>query len=593
MVEKTGSGSEPESVAGETAGVAQDMSAMPEGVVMAAVAAYEPSSRLERAKHLTASGGRLSLRAFGAAAGTCIALHLFPYDTSLAGVPVDVSVSTLGNKGLSGDTTLGSVAFHNVDGLPVGVHATPQIDLNNIRTISTSTGDFIQELNVDFTRKVTGAHWYSPTEAKDHWAAAITGGALTGAAMAEALRLVGMLAGAKGRRRLFDSLEEVSAPQFMSRLGGQAVAASTAFAVATAGVGMATYNPDWQRSYEVTGLLADMKAAPNKLAELYTKDTTAATKVSTLLSLENVLTAPAERAENSKAAFKILMISDMHLRFMYPYLKQLILDQNIGMVINTGDESEDGTSYEMTSQYQDGIKSITELVPMLFVAGNHDSPETDSIMAKNGVIVLGTKVQQPDGSFKVGGKTVNVYGLNIAGLPDPRVFGGEGSSGSDDSNVTDPLELQDVKAATTGYTPDVPIDIAMTHEPVAAVALQKALKARLVASGHLHQENPLSAIQSSGYINLNEGSTGMGGIDHYDTAPMEFSVLSVGADCEFTTITRYQLSDPTSSVGNGNSQIVTYIFKPQPLKNRVCSINQGISSPEPWSQTALALGGHK
>ena len=103
------------------------------------------------------------------------------------------------------------------------------------------------------------------------------------------------------------------------------------------------------------------------------------------------------------------------------------------LIVNTGDETEFGTSVELTPTYLDQIADITAKVPMIWLAGNHDSPANIATMHSiPGVIVLGDKARHGT-SYAVTAQSVDAFGLTIAGVPDPRVYGAAGAYGSDDT----------------------------------------------------------------------------------------------------------------------------------------------------------------
>ena len=109
--------------------------------------------------------------------------------------------------------------------------------------------------------------------------------------------------------------------------------------------------------------------------------------------------------------------------------------------------------------------------------------------------------------------------------------------------------------------------------------------------GHLHAQNSDKDIQKGGPITLVEGSTGAGGLDNLargtSTPPVEFSVESVAANCEFTKITRFQVTNiapgvttnlTTAALPQVNAS--TRYLNPQHLaETRLCDTNLGLSSP--------------
>jgi hypothetical protein len=328
----------------------------------------------------------------------------------------------------------------------------------------------------------------------------------------------------------------------------------------------------------------------------------------------------------------------MHLAANYPLVARYAANYDVDLIINTGDESEFGTREELTPAYLDSIRAVTATTPMLWIAGNHDSPATVQIMRTvPGVTVLGTKTAT-DGGYSVSAGIVRAFGLTVAGLSDPRVYGAPGAYGADAPSVVEPLEQEAVAAAvgdgtasadggtataapadggtttspaadggTTGGAPDGaarrdPIDVFATHEPVAAEALRDELPGRIrqTVAGHVHEQNATDELQDGdGVIDLVEGSTGAGGLDNIvrGTArpPIEFSIESVGADCQFTRVVRFSIAaaadtattaDATGTTPQAYGDDVTastVYFRPQDVDaSRACGTQLGITAERPW-----------
>jgi hypothetical protein len=104
-----------------------------------------------------------------------------------------------------------------------------------------------------------------------------------------------------------------------------------------------------------------------------------------------------------------------------------------------------------------------------------------------------------------------------------------------------------------------------------------------------------------GAIDLVEGSTGAGGLDNIvrgtKRPPTEFSIESVGADCQFTRVVRFSIApsaDPAVLAGGTTTgdtpqafgddvTASTIYFRPQALADdRACSTQLGISAERPW-----------
>jgi hypothetical protein len=281
----------------------------------------------------------------------------------------------------------------------------------------------------------------------------------------------------------------------------------------------------------------------------------------------------------------------MHLASNYPVVMRYAESFGVDLIINTGDESEFGTRAEMTSGYLDQLRAVAAQTPMIWLAGNHDSPSTVAVMRTiPGVTVLGSKRARPD-SYQVGAQAMSAYGLTVAAVPDPRVYAGPGAYGAEAANVVLPLQRSAIDGALQGVPPDLKIDIFATHEPAAAAQAVKDLpgQIRQTNTGHTHAQNNDAQLQGSGPITLIEGSTGAGGLDNLGrkapVPPVEFSIESVAADCQFTKIARFQITgtaptspeDATQGLLPHVTASTTY-FRPQDIATgRTCSTTEGLS----------------
>jgi hypothetical protein len=152
----------------------------------------------------------------------------------------------------------------------------------------------------------------------------------------------------------------------------------------------------------------------------------------------------------------------------------------------------------------------------------------------------------------------------------------------------------------TTDSPD-PVDVFVAHEPVAAEALREELPGliRQTVSGHVHAQNDSADIQGGDEaIDLVEGSTGAGGLDNIvrgtDRPPIEFSIESVGEDCQFTRVIRFSIQSaaPTLVAPPGASTpqafgddvtATTVYFRPQDIgPDRTCGTQLGITAEQPW-----------
>lgn len=516
---------------------------------------------------------RWSLRIVLPIIGMTALLQALPYRMTVAGVPFQVQGSVVGRPGLSADTTVGSWEFPSVSGLPFGVHISPE-NVNLLSVVGAAKPDaqaYAEQLRA-------GLQAQAPRAAL--WLAAVAAlGLLLGLGAAAAINLA--VRSLQGLPRRADEL---------AHRGRQLLAVAAVLAV-VAVYGAASYNPHWARESRLTGTLAAAQLFPDQLSQYYQQQSKALDVLGSILGIQAALQDQIERSDEPAAALRIMYISDMHLGASYPLIAQYARSYNVDLIINTGDESEFGVAAELTPDYMAGMAQLTAVAPMVWIAGNHDSPEIEQRMrATDRVIVLGSKELTSRG-VTVHAGVLRAYGLVIGGVPDPRIYGGPGKYGADDPSVTDPLERDAVTSAVAGVGASTRFDIFAAHEPVAAAQLRKSLpgQIRQTNSGHTHDQNESSEIQSKNGIDLVEGSTGAGGLDNIvrgeDAPPVEFSIQSVAANCQFTRIVRFQLRLPDASDSGAQPYgddvtASTLFFQPQDVSaNRVCGKDLPIGSP--------------
>ncbi|CCH88486.1 Metallophosphoesterase [Modestobacter italicus] len=478
---------------------------------------------------------RLALPVLGGAA----ALQLFPYRAVVQHIPFRVEGSLLTRPGLSADTTLGSWRFPDVSGLPFGVHIAP-VDVDVLEITRAAGGDlagFTQRLQADFTDQLPRiAAWIVGTF------------------------LIGVLAGLAAAAAINMSVRYLrDAPRRAHELRLRAVQLGAALVVtlAVAGYGALSYNPDWVRQSRLTGTLAAAQLLPGQLSDYYTQSNKVTDVLGSVVGIQAELQRQIDADRLADTALQIMTISDMHLEANYPLVAAYAASYGVDLILNTGDEAEFGTPPELTPTYLDAMRALTDTTPMLWVSGNHDSPAVEDVMRTvPGVTVLGDSNATDDG-YEVSASEVQAYGLRIAGIADPRVYGAPGEYGSDDLDVVDELqrsavdqamETADVGHLDGGAAASVPrYDVFLAHEPVALERLRELLpgQIRQTDAGHTHQQNASDEIQDGTELDLVEGSTGAGGLDNIARGtrrpPTEFSIESVGADCQFTRVIRFQI----------------------------------------------------
>ena len=507
-------------------------------------------------------------------------MRAFPYKATVAGIPFRVQATPFTRVGFSADTTLGSWEFPHVDGLPIGVHVSPEdVDILRLtKDAHPNTAEFVEQLKSGFADQVP------------QLLAWLIGSAVIGI-------LLGLLASAAlnmaGRY-----LRGLPRHRHELRLRVRQLLGAAVVAVLVAGYGVLSFDRDWTKQSRLTGTLAAVQLFPSQLEQFYNRQNKAYSALGAVVGIQAALQARIDQQKTPDTAFNIMFISDMHLAAEYPLVEQYVANFDVKLIVNTGDESEFGTASELTPSYLASLRRITAHVPMLWLAGNHDSPDIARIMGSiPGVTVLGKKVQLPNGDYRVTGSRVHAYGLTIGGIPDPRVYGASGAYGSGEDKVTNPLEQAAMDQALQGIEPASYFDIFATHEPSAGADIAAKLPDRIrqLNTGHTHAQNATRDIQKDKIINLVEGSTGAGGLDNINRpgikTPIEFSIESVATTCQFTKLLRFQLADPSlptdasaAAVGD-NVTVSTVYLSPQKIgDNRTCNLAQGVTATKPLNQ---------
>jgi predicted MPP superfamily phosphohydrolase len=521
--------------------------------------------------------GRWLLRLALPVGGAATMLHLFPYYTTAAGLHLRIQGTIVTTPGLSADTTIGNWQFPHVDGLPIGVHVTPEnVDLLRLSAQANANSQgFTDQLRNDLSAQVPAILAWLAGETLI--------GILLGLLIAAGANLAG--------RYLRGQVREPNRGRAELRHRGRQLGAALAVVVLVVGYGALTYNPRWSKQSKLTGTLGAVQLVPDQLAQFYNHQSKAFDVISAISGIQAELQKQIGSPSVAGTTFNIMFISDMHLASTYPLVRQYASNFNVKLIVNTGDETEFGTSYDLSDEYLSQIRDLTSTIPMIWLAGNHDSPATvETMRAIPGVTVLGTKAFK-NGGYQVGAQYVSADGLVIAGVPDPRVYGAAGVYGSDKDSETDPLEKSAVDRAVKGVPKTMNFDIFGTHEPVAAHELLKELPGRIrqVNSGHTHAQNSSGQVQPGSTIDLVEGSTGAGGLDAIgsNAPPVEFSIESVASTCQFTQVVRFQLGGASGSGSSGSSAsdygqnvtAATIYLKPQTVDPaRYCSAVEGISA---------------
>jgi predicted MPP superfamily phosphohydrolase len=269
---------------------------------------------------------------------------------------------------------------------------------------------------------------------------------------------------------------------------------TTAFLVATAGIGAATWRPAALSQPTYTGLLVNANSLIGSAEDIAARfDAYRASledlvaNVGTLYATLSALPAPGGTTDT----VALLHVSDLHLNPAGFDLVRQVVDQfQVDGVLDTGDITDWGSQPENRL-----ITSVgTFDVPYIYIRGNHDSATTAALVA-----------EQPDATV-LDDSSVTVAGIQIIGAPDPR-FTPDKSTGDDDVDQ-DALTASGQGLADYAGTLDRPPSIAMVHEPGQAAPLDGVVP--LVLAGHTH-ERDVSMLEGGTRLMV-EGSTGGAGL---------------------------------------------------------------------------------
>lgn len=357
------------------------------------------------------------------------------------------------------------------------------------------------------------------------------------------------------------------------------IGTATALAVAVPSLSaVTTYRSTNFAAYEATSLLGTVRSNSGMLTDIQGQAQRATPYVQNLLALSDALQrefVPAEAAAEPGARF--LLVSDIHGMNYYPLIQQIVQDEAITAVIDSGDMLNFGRIQE--GQLAGMFTAIEELgVPYVFVRGNHDAlnAQDESLLRRLEQIPNVILLEPTAGEYV----EANVDGVRIDGFNDWRYF----AEVNEDFGAQQAAAADRFATATQGWP--LP-DIRVSHQPYALAPLDTG---GLKVNGHMH--SPLldgNRIQVGTF-------TGGGLVNHFqvpealgedeETAgelvgqPYAFDILSFGTDCSVQTLTRYTYRNLVS--GRPQYDNVTVIngnrVAPPAEEGRTCGADVGVST---------------
>ncbi len=316
-----------------------------------------------------------------------------------------------------------------------------------------------------------------------------------------------------------------------------AIGTATALAVVVPAVGaVSTYRATNFVAYEATSLLGTVRSSSGMFTDIQGQAQRATPYVQNLLALSDALQnefVPAETAAAPGARF--LLISDMHGMNYYPLVKQIVQDEQITAVIDSGDMLNFGrvTEGELAGMY-DAIADLG--VPYIFVRGNHDAlgPHDEALLHRLAQIPNVILLEPTAGQYV----EADVDGVTVSGFNDWRYF----AEVNEDFGAQQQAAAERYAEATAGWP--LP-DILVTHQPYALRPLDTGA---VKVNGHMHSPDldgnriQVGTFSGGGLVNhfqVPETEEGDETAGELVGQPYAFDILTFGTDCSVQSLTRY------------------------------------------------------
>ncbi|QFR97807.1 hypothetical protein GBW32_16705 [Streptomyces tsukubensis] len=297
----------------------------------------------------------------------------------------------------------------------------------------------------------------------------------------------------------------------------------------------ATWNPKSILEPKFSGLLA---GAPSVVGDarsivtefdVYQKELARlVTNVTKLYDATSSL--PAYRPDPS--TMRVLHVSDIHLNpASWHIVASLVEQYDIDVIIDSGDTMDHGSTAE--NGFLDPVEDLG--APYVWVRGNHDSMGTQRhLESMRNAHVLDE------------GRAVTVGGLRIAGTGDPQ-YTPDRSAVPGGAAVERLAGIRLASAIGDQRRAGTPVDLAVTHDPIAA--RQTDGQVPMVLAGHLHhRETEVMELGTRLKVEGSTGGSGLRAVEKGDPDPVEASVLYLDKDTR-----RLQAWDEISLGGLGLS----------------------------------------
>jgi predicted MPP superfamily phosphohydrolase len=277
---------------------------------------------------------------------------------------------------------------------------------------------------------------------------------------------------------------------------------------AAGGVAAASWNPKSVLEPRYTGLLTAAPSLVGSAQDLVTRFGLYRTELAQLVTNVTRLydtTANLPVYQPATDAVRVLDVSDIHDNpAAWNIMHSVVQQFGINLIIDSGDLTDHGSQAEAELARQIGKFTV----PYVFIRGNHDSHGTQTAVAKERNAILLT------------GQEVTVDGLTIIGNGDPRFTPNLSVQVPGEQAVYQAGQLLAAKARAQPKPPD----IAVVHDPVAALPLNSAVK--LVLAGHLHRRVTwMLSGATRVFVQGSTGGAGLRAVQSNPPTPIEASVL--------------------------------------------------------------------
>jgi Icc-related predicted phosphoesterase len=278
--------------------------------------------------------------------------------------------------------------------------------------------------------------------------------------------------------------------------------------VAAGTIAATSWNPKSVLEPKYTGLLTEAPSLVGSAQNLVTRFGLYRTELAELVTNVTRLydtTADLPVYQPDPDTVRVLDVSDIHDNPAAWNIMHSIVGQfGIDFIIDSGDLTDHGSQAENELATQIG----TFKIPYVFIRGNHDSDHTEEAVAKERNAILLT------------GQEVTVDGLTIIGNGDPRFTPDLAVQVAGEQAVYQ----EGQQLATTAKAEKEPPDIAVVHDPVAALPLNGVVK--LVLAGHLHRRVTwMLSSQTRVFVQGSTGGAGLRALQSDPPTPIEASVM--------------------------------------------------------------------